>query len=349
MKKKTKIILVILLIGILVTYVKEPRYFKPSVWATASNAEKMLLREAKEFYGKEFKILYLERRTAPSGPWYEGKAILKEKIGTEEESEFTFSASSEIEGFFLGEGGIGYGAHLIKVDIEKYFEPKLTEIFEGKAKIEQEGRYVVWDEDEKKMNTYLRLTSSFQETLDRVKSDPRNSMQLIQDLYIFEDEKNLDNIAEYKEKIFKYKEYLEKEGLLDSMKVYVRLINNRVLLNDFKKIYTSTLKETKEVGYTEKGYGYYLIEENSKKEFLSQIKKAEEKAEMNEKQHKLDNFKFSYFKVGRNNILLGANLKYGTVIVNKNSEDERKNQYIIFKNVNDVNLKQNKDTYIGEN
>ncbi|MGL6064706.1 MAG: hypothetical protein ACRC0S_06445, partial [Fusobacteriaceae bacterium] len=88
MKRKIKLIILILLTTLMlllvIVYIKDPRYFNPKLWSTRSNAKDLIESEAKKRYGKEFKVLFLGKRSSPSGSWYEGEAILKEKIGTEE-------------------------------------------------------------------------------------------------------------------------------------------------------------------------------------------------------------------------------------------------------------------------
>ena len=350
MKKGKKILIITLLTTILllmlIVYIKEPRYFNPNLWATRNNAKKLIESESKKRYGKEFKVLFLGKRSSPSGDWYEGQAILKEKIGTEEESEYTFLATAEIEKGLVQEGGVAYSKKIQEEEMQEYFKDEIREIFGNRIKITHRVGYKIYDEKDKLRN-YYAYPEGFKKAIEKVKSDSRNSMELVQWLYIFEDEKKIDNIEEYKEKIFKYKEYLDKEGLSESMTVMVYLVNDRVLLNNYLKMFWPMMRKEEERKVHQLGGGYYVVKEENKNAFLKKIKELEKLSTPEEKLENFDKMKINKFVVKGDGILGRYNNKYFSIITTKEpSKDGRgisaEKYYKIWNKKEDVELIKNK-------
>ncbi|MGL6063773.1 MAG: hypothetical protein ACRC0S_01675, partial [Fusobacteriaceae bacterium] len=313
MKRKIKPIILILLTTLMlllvIVYIKDPRYFNPKLWATRSNAKDLIELRAKQEYGKEFKVLFLGRRSSPSGDWYEGEAILKEKIGTEEAREYTFLATSEIEKGLLQNGGVSYYKKLQEEEMQEYFRGEIKKIFGDKVKISHRVGYKIYNE-ENVMEHYLGYDGGFKKAIEKVKSDSRNSMELVQWLYIFEEEKKLDNTEEYKAKIFKYKEYLDREGLLNSMDVIVFIVNDRVLLNGYEALFRAIIRNEENRKLDESGDAYYDVSKSSKKKFIDEINKLKKKESFHNIDIKINKLKIKDYKLKGDNTLNLYNSKY---------------------------------------
>ncbi|MGL5122733.1 MAG: hypothetical protein ACRC6K_01000 [Fusobacteriaceae bacterium] len=351
MKNGKKILLIAVLLTTLmlvlaIVYIKDPRYFKPELWATRSNAKDLIESEAKKRYGKEFKVLFLGKRSSPSGSWYEGEAILKEKIGTEEAREYTFLATAEIEKGLVQEGGVAYSKKIQEEEMQEYFKGEIKKIFGDRTKISHRVGYKIYDEKDELRN-YYAYPEGFKKGIEKVKSDSRNSMELVQWLCIFEEEKKLDNIEEYKEKIFKYKEYLDKEGLSELMTVMVYIINDRVLLSNYVNMFREMLRKEEERKNHQLGGGYYVVKEENKNIFLKKIKELKKLSNSKEKFENFSKMKTKNLTAKGDDILSSYNSKYFSMIKTKEperDESERtyKKYYRIWDKKDEVELIKNK-------
>lgn len=187
------------------------------------NPESILLRHLEKKYNKEFVIAYGGKRSIGISSWYEAEIYPKELVGTTREYDKYYWAKGFVED---GKGGDTYGGVLLNESANKFYLPKLKELF-GKNVLpilNVEGYYEKTD---------------FQEEMARrrefYKKDPKgNFFPISGGIYIFGRVKSDEDREWYRKQIYEFVQFMKQTGTFEYVDLGVVIWDERVLSEEFR-------------------------------------------------------------------------------------------------------------------
>lgn len=187
------------------------------------NPESILLRHLEKKYNKEFVIAYSGERSDGRSKWFEAEIYPKELVGTTREYDKYYWAKGFVED---GKGGDTYGGVLLNESANKFYLPKLKELF-GKNVLpilNVEGYYEKTD---------------FQEEMARrrefYKKDPKgNFFPISGGIYIFGRVESDEDREWYRKQIYEFVQFMKKTGTFEYVDLGVVIWDERVLCEEFR-------------------------------------------------------------------------------------------------------------------
>ena len=187
------------------------------------NPESILLRHLEKKYNKEFVIAYGGKRSIGISSWYEAEIYPKELVGTSREKDKYYWAKGFVED---GKGGDTYGGVLLNESANKFYLPKLKELF-GKNVLpilNVEGYYEKID---------------FQEEMARrrefYKKDPKgNFFPISGGIYIFGRVESDEDREWYRKQIYEFVQFMKETGTFEYVDLGIVIWDERVLSEEFR-------------------------------------------------------------------------------------------------------------------
>ena len=188
------------------------------------NPESILLRHLEKKYNKEFVIAYGGKRSIGISSWYEAEIYPKELVGTSREKDKYYWAKGFVED---GKGGDTYGGVLLNESANKFYLPKLKELF-GKNVLpilNVEGYYEKID---------------FQEEMARrrefYKKDPKgNFFPISGGIYIFGRVESDEDREWYRKQIYEFVQFMKETGTFEYVALPINVLDERVLSKEFQE------------------------------------------------------------------------------------------------------------------
>ncbi|BDU51247.1 hypothetical protein [Haliovirga abyssi] len=258
--------IIIFIILILLIPVLKPMIFGHSVKEIRTKME----QELKKDYGEDFIVENIGTRSANGEKFYQAEIYPKSIIGTNKEYDSYYHARASVDILPFGRlGGVGdnYGVIKMNDEAENYLLLKSKKIFGNKIRIKSRVKY-----SEKKGDGYLQyLECGFQEKMKAVKEDLKNKrLELTLYIYIFDRIDNEKEKEERRKEIYKYIQYLKKEGLFKYLEMGVIFIDERVLAPGYYD-YTYEIKHGKKVALTVEGEKVYMPPMKLRKEMSGKL------------------------------------------------------------------------------
>ena len=192
---------------------------------------KLLLNHLKSKYNKEFVIVYDGERSDGISSWYEAEIYPKEFIGTAREYDKYYWAKGFVE---AGEVGDTYGQVLLKESANKFYLSKLEELF-GKnvlPVIEIDDKFCKFTDFEKELKDLKKINAP---------------MPISGGIYIFGRVENDEDREWYREEIYKFLSFMKETGTFEYVDLDILVIDERILLDEFKNNTIGTLTELNEI------------------------------------------------------------------------------------------------------
>ena len=188
------------------------------------NPESILLRHLEKKYNKEFVIAYSGERSDGRSKWFEAEIYPKELVGTTREYDKYYWAKGFVED---GKGGDTYGGVLLNESANKFYLPKLKELF-GKNVLpilNVEGYYEKTD---------------FQEEMARrrefYKKDPKgNFFPISGGIYIFGRVESDEDREWYRKQIYEFVQFMKETGTFEYVALPINVLDERVLSKEFQE------------------------------------------------------------------------------------------------------------------
>ena len=188
------------------------------------NPESILLRHLEKKYNKEFVIAYSGERSDGRSKWFEAEIYPKELVGTTREYDKYYWAKGFVED---GKGGDTYGGVLLNESANKFYLPKLKELF-GKNVLpilNVEGYYEKTD---------------FQEEMARrrefYKKDPKgNFFPISGGIYIFGRVESDEDREWYRKQIYEFVQFMKQAGTFEYVALPINVLDERVLSKEFQE------------------------------------------------------------------------------------------------------------------
>ena len=175
--------------------------------------EDVLQKHLKNRYNKEFVIYYGGNRSDGRSKWFEAEIYPKELVGTSREYDTYYWAKGFVEN---GKGGDTYGGVLLNESANKFYLPKLKELFGENVLpiLNVEGYYEKTD---------------FQEEMARrrefYKEDPDGKFFPISGgIYIFGRVENDEDREKYREEIYKFLSFMKETGTFEYVRLSIYII-----------------------------------------------------------------------------------------------------------------------------
>ena len=189
------------------------------------NPESILLRHLEKKYNKEFVIAYSGERSDGRSKWFEAEIYPKELVGTTREYDKYYWAKGFVED---GKGGDTYGGVLLNESANKFYLPKLKELF-GKNVLpilNVEGYYEKTD---------------FQEEMARrrefYKKDPKgNFFPISGGIYIFGRVESDEDREWYRKQIYEFVQFMKQTGTFEYVDLDILVVDSRELISNPRKL-----------------------------------------------------------------------------------------------------------------
>ena len=207
-----------------------------------------------EKYGEEFIVDRIGTRNDDGETEYVARIYPKSIIGTNKEGDSYYYGSASIDKTLLGglEGpGDSYSYIMMNQTGEKYLLPKVKEIFGDRVLLKVDSEIEIWGREKIIVEEYKKKgdkssngvdafigykESNFEKAKNRAVEDPKNN-KLFLELYIYIFDQ-IDNKAEQEKRrkeIFRFIQYLKREGLFKYLEMGVIFIDERVLADGYDK------------------------------------------------------------------------------------------------------------------
>ena len=177
---------------------------------------KVLLNHLEDKYHKEFVIAYSGERNDGISSWYEAEIYPKEFIGTIKENDIYYWAKGFVE---AGEPGDTYGQVLLKESANKFYLPKLEELF-GKnvlPVIEINDKFCKFTDFEKELEDLKKINAP---------------MPISGGIYIFGRVENDEDREWYRKQIYEFVQFMKQTGTFEYVDLDMFVIDERVLKDD---------------------------------------------------------------------------------------------------------------------
>lgn len=178
---------------------------------------KVLLNHLEDKYHKEFVIAYSGERSDGISSWYEAEIYPKEFIGTIKENDIYYWAKGFVE---AGEPGDTYGQVLLKESANKFYLPKLEELF-GKnvlPVIEINDKFCKFTDFEKELEDLKKINAP---------------MPISGGIYIFGRVENDEDREWYRKQIYEFVQFMKQTGTFEYVWLWVVVADERVLSDEF--------------------------------------------------------------------------------------------------------------------
>lgn len=237
MKRKEKLyhLAILILLALLLT----------SCGSKSERAKKIMEKHLLEKYGEEFVVRYVGRRSAGGDKFYEGEIFPKSIIGTPRENDKYYYASASVDvlfgGFLDREAGDSYSYIKRNDDVEEYLLPKAKELFGEMIRMKVDAQHKVTAHLDYKARPEELLwigkkTASFEQMRSEVEGDPEHERMILDiDIYIFDRIDDDEEEEKRKEEIFYFIQYLKKEGLFKYLRMYIEIVDERVLTPSYRQ------------------------------------------------------------------------------------------------------------------
>lgn len=180
---------------------------------------KVLLNHLEDKYHKEFVIAYSGERSDGISSWYEAEIYPKEFIGTIKENDIYYWAKGFVE---AGEPGDTYGQVLLKESANKFYLPKLEELF-GKnvlPVIEINDKFCKFTDFEKELEDLKKINAP---------------MPISGGIYIFGRVENDEDREWYRKQIYEFVQFMKQTGTFEYVALPINVLDERVLSKEFQE------------------------------------------------------------------------------------------------------------------
>ena len=191
-----------------------------------------------EKYEEEFIVDRIGTQTIGGRTNYVARIYPKSKLGANGERDSYYSSKLGLEKKpfgRLGKVGSGYDMVMLKMQAEKYLNPKAREIFGKRVLLKSEVKYK-WRSSKEIDHFSWKIVSGFKKLLDKVKSNPEKNMIELE-LYVYVFDRIEDGIEkeERRKDIFDFVQYLKKEDLFEYLELGIIFVDERVLAHSYDK------------------------------------------------------------------------------------------------------------------
>ena len=190
-----------------------------------------------EKYGEPFVVENIGIRDANGQKFYTARIYPRAIVGTPKELDDYYYATVNIDILSNGElrkTGDTYGEVNTREEAEKYLLPKAKELFGERIRLKTAPE--LEEKDDKNGLWYGYITPHFQDGRDKAKNNPEKyRLKLTLYLYVFDKIDNEKEKEERREQLFEYIQYLKKEGLFEYLRLYVNIVDERVLTNSYRE------------------------------------------------------------------------------------------------------------------
>lgn len=179
---------------------------------------KVLLNHLEDKYHKEFVIAYSGERNDGISSWYEAEIYPKEFIGTIKENDIYYWAKGFVE---AGEPGDTYGQVLLKESANKFYLPKLEELF-GKnvlPVIEINDKFCKFTDFEKELEDLKKINAP---------------MPISGGIYIFGRVENDEDREWYRKQIYEFVQFMKQTGTFEYVDLRIVISDEKVLSYQFQ-------------------------------------------------------------------------------------------------------------------
>lgn len=234
MKRREKWIIFILLL--VTPFILRPmlgNFFSHDI----EDVRKRIKEHLYEKYGEEFVVDRIGTRSYSDKTYYEARIYPKSIVGTPKENDDYYYAQAGVRKKPFGRlGGVGAGYENVKLNIEteEYLQPKVKKIFGERVKMKPDVKYE-WSGEE--VDHYSRkIKSGFKDLLNKVNANPdKHRLKLDLEIYVFNRIEDEQEKEKRREDIFKFVQYLKKEGLYEYLEMRVVFVDERVLAPSYDK------------------------------------------------------------------------------------------------------------------
>lgn len=181
---------------------------------------KVLLNHLEDKYHKEFVIAYSGERNDGISSWYEAEIYPKEFIGTIKENDIYYWAKGFVE---AGEPGDTYGQVLLKESANKFYLPKLEELF-GKnvlPVIEINDKFCKFTDFEKELEDLKKINAP---------------MPISGGIYIFGRVENDEDREWYRKQIYEFVQFMKQTGTFEYVDLDILVVDSRELISNPRKL-----------------------------------------------------------------------------------------------------------------
>lgn len=179
---------------------------------------KVLLNHLEDKYHKEFVIAYSGERSDGISSWYEAEIYPKEFIGTIKENDIYYWAKGFVE---AGEPGDTYGQVLLKESANKFYLPKLEELF-GKnvlPVIEINDKFCKFTDFEKELEDLKKINAP---------------MPISGGIYIFGRVENDEDREWYRKQIYEFVQFMKQTGTFEYVDLDISIIEENIMSGEFQ-------------------------------------------------------------------------------------------------------------------
>lgn len=275
--------------------------------------EDILQKHLKNKYKEEFVIAYSGERSDGRSKWFEAEIYPKELVGTTREYDKYYWAKGFVED---GKGGDTYGGVLLNESANKFYLPKLKELF-GKNVLpilNVEGYYEKTD---------------FQEEMARrrefYKKDPKgNFFPISGGIYIFGQVESDEDREWYRKQIYEFVQFMKQTGTFEYVDLDIIISDERALTKGYEEV-------TKKLVYNDKNMTEWKKRKNEEMKSLNS-----EFAKMTQKElnNKLNSINKSEYLQKSSGGLLYVKLYSPKYITSQNLDDEEVKNYDKLEDIN---------------
>lgn len=247
------------------------------------DVKQKIKKELHEEYGEEFVVDRIGQRSSQGDVFYQARIYPKSIEGTNKrwDDYYHGKASIGIEDGELGGVADTYGEIKRSIELEEFLTPKAKELFGERILFKINQRY-----ERKNKNGYFvsYLNPDLEHVFKVMEKEPeRHRLMLDLNLYIFNRIEDEQEKEERREDIFKFVQYLKKEGLFEYLEMRIVFIDERVLAPSYDKFEDKIKSSHKvEVEIEEEDTTVELPPEELRKEMSERLQ--EEIEEMSEEE-----------------------------------------------------------------